>query len=188
MRMTCSDYLARVSDDLDGRASPETRAAMEAHLKRCARCRRYRDVLVKGAQVLRALPEPSLPDDFGARLQHRIYHMDDFAALERASSGAPTLTVLGMALLLTAIAWAPRMRERPPVVELEPIVVDRPPAEFVARPAPAMPGPLPLRSSMPELERGLFDEPHALLLEYSPLSQRYRRTESRPGDGSPRAR
>ena len=83
------------------------------------------------------------------------------------------MTVVGMAFLLTAIAWSPTLWQRAPEIAPEPIVVNQPPVELLARAASAMPGRMPPRPSS-DFERGLWDDAHHLLYEYSPLSQRYR--------------
>ena len=132
--MNCSDYVAALTDHLDGSALEEDVRGLEAHLESCAACRRYRAVVEKGAELLRALPEPELTEDFGPRLQHRLYHVDEEAALYGAASATPAMTVVGMALLLTALAWSPTLRHRAPERVLEPSGVDPPP---VALPAPA---------------------------------------------------
>ena len=170
--MNCSDYVAARTDHLDGSALEEDVRGLEAHLESCAACRRYRAVVEKGAELLRALPEPELTEDFGPRLQHRLYHVDEEAALYGAASATPAMTVVGMALLLTAIAWSPTLRQRAPEIVLEPIVVDQPPVELPVRAASAMPGGMSLRP-VSDFERGLWDDAHNLLYEYSPLSQRY---------------
>lgn len=170
--MNCSDYVAALTDHLDGSALEEDVRGLEAHLESCAACRRYRAVVEKGAELLRALPEPELTEDFGPRLQHRLYNVDEEAALYGAASATPAMTVVGMALLLTAIAWSPTLRQRAPEIVLEPIVVDQPPVELPVRAASAMPGGMSLRP-VSDFERGLWDDAHNLLYEYSPLSQRY---------------
>jgi anti-sigma factor RsiW len=174
--MYCSDFVARFTDYFDGLASSEEAEAIQSHSKECSSCRRYQAVFEKGASLLRALPEPELAEDFEPRLRHRLYHVADERVLaDHSASGATALTVLGVAVLLTAVAWSPVLTENAPVVELAPIVVDRAPVSTrrrtaaqtsTSRPAPAL----------AILERGLWDG--ARLYEYSPLSQRYRREGS----------
>ena len=170
--MNCSDFLARFNDYLDGRAPPEGVALMEDHLRGCDSCRRYRKVLERGATVLRALPEPELREDFEPRLRHRLYHVDDERAVGALQSGAPALTVFGIAILLTALAWAPALRVGASDVLLEPIVVDRAPRRASPlRPVSfAPPGAFSTKNPA-DLDDGLWD--NTLLYEYSALSQRY---------------
>lgn len=175
--MNCSDYVERFSDFLDGAAPADELRAFEAHLETCPHCRRYGEVVRRGSQVLRALPEPELTEDFGPRLQHRLYHVDDELVLANGSA-TPAMTVVGMALLLTAIAWSPTLLPDTPQVELAPIVVDEPPRTFPTRPVNAMPTGLPDDSPLSDLEGGLWDDAQSLMYEYSPLSQRYRQRAS----------
>jgi anti-sigma factor RsiW len=170
--MNCSDYVVALTD-LDGGALEEDVRGLEAHLESCPACKRYRAIVEKGAELLRALPEPELTEDFGPRLQHRLYDVDGEVALYGAVSATPAMTVFGMAFLLTAIAWSPTLWQRAPEIVLEPIVVDQPPVKLPVRPASAMPGGMPPRS-VSDFERGLWDDAHNLLYEYSSLSQRYR--------------
>lgn len=169
--MNCSEYVAHCSDHLDGLLSQADRAAFDEHRRHCLTCRRYAAVLEQGATLLHALPEPELPEDFVPRLQHRIYSVDEEQALGRGASATPGMAIVGMALLLTAVAWAPALWNSAPVVVMEPIVVDEEPR--VAGPLPAMPAELPSPEPLTEMG-GLFDDGQALMYEYSPLSQRYR--------------
>ena len=175
--MNCSDYVVALTDYLDGSVVEEDVRGLEAHLESCPACSRYRAVVEKGAELLRALPEPELSEDFGPRLQHRLYHVDDEAALNGAASATPAMTVVGMAFLLTAIAWSPTLWQRAPEIVLEPIVVNQPPLRLPVRPVSAMPRGVPPRPGA-DFERGLWDDAHNLLYEYSPLSQRYRQRGS----------
>jgi anti-sigma factor RsiW len=170
--MNCSDFLASYTDYRDGVIATEATEAIRAHLNACPSCRRYANVLEHGASVLRSLPTPELREDFKPRLRHRLYHVDDGRALNAHLSGAPTLTVLGIAIILTALAWTPAFRASPRDVRLEPIVVDRAPR----RASPVVPVSLtPLGvfgTKRPgDLDVGLWDR--TLLYEYSALSQRY---------------
>lgn len=170
--MNCSDLLARFTDYLDGSASEVDVALMEEHLEGCPACGRYKVVLEHGANLLRDLPEPEIREDFGQRLQHRLYHVDDERALSaHAGSGAPALTVLGIAVLLTAVAWSPAFFARAPVVHLAPIVVDRAPTRSLIRPASATPPGTFSTKGEADLGEGLWA--NTLLYDYSPLSQRY---------------
>jgi anti-sigma factor RsiW len=170
--MNCSDLLVRFTDYLDGTASEEEVVEFERHLDGCASCVRYGAVLERGGELLRSLPEPELREDFRPRLQHRMFHVDDERVLgAHAASGAPALTVLGIALLLTAVAWSPTVFAGRPAVQLEPIVVDRAPTRSPFRPVSVTP-PGTLSSKTPgNLAEGLWA--NTLLYDYSLLSQRY---------------
>jgi anti-sigma factor RsiW len=165
--------MARSSEYFDGSASAWDMARMEEHLRDCTSCGRFKAVYEQGASLLRSLPEPELGEDFEPRLRHRLFHVADHRALiDNSGSATPALTVLGLAVLLSFIAWSPLLRAEPPVVELAPIVVDH-----VRAPAPAARG-LPGSSAVvfSALGQGLWDD--ARLYEYTRLSKRYARGEA----------
>ena len=170
--MNCSEFLTRFTEDLDGPVSAEGASEMESHLRDCASCRRYRRVVEHGSTLLNTLPRPELREDFEPRLRHRLYHVDDERAVSAAQSGAPAMTVLGIAILLTALAWAPALRGGGSDVQLEPIVVDRAPRRSAPLRPVAFSPPGTFSSKTPsDLGDGLWD--NTLLYEYSALSQRY---------------
>lgn len=173
--MNCSDVVTRFTDYLDGVSPPAEQTAIEEHLEHCSTCVRYRNVLVHGAELLRKLPEPQLKDDFEPRLRHRLFHVDDERVLTaHAASGAPAMTVLSIALLLTAVAWSPTLFLGAPTVELPVIVVDDPPRRGSGRPVSVTPpGVFSTTQSEPEIDEGLWA--NQLIYDYSPLSQRYER-------------
>lgn len=170
--MTCTEFVERFSEYHDGTALEAQIREAEDHLDSCRQCRRYRDVVAQGAELLRSLPAPDVREDFVPRLQHRLYHVDEEAALHRhTSSGTTALAVFGVALLLTAVAWSPTFRQGAPVVELAPIVVSRPPA---SRMRPVVFSALSTRRPITRARNAaLFDDAHTLLFEYSRLAQRY---------------
>jgi anti-sigma factor RsiW len=172
--MTCSEFVERFTDFLDNEGSEDFRLAATSHVEACPACRRYGDVMTRGRELLRGLPREEVPEDFTPRLQHRLYHVDDEAALSAHTASASTaLTVLAMSLFLTALAWSPALRQGAPVVELPPIVVSDPPPRL--RPVSTMPIVVPaLRPILSDNEAGLWDDAQSLLYEYSPLQQRYR--------------
>ena len=170
--MNCSDVVSRFTAYLDGEASSEDVAAIESHLEGCGACVRYKVVLEHGAKILRSLPEPEVSEDFTPRLQHRLYHVDDERALSaHATSGASALTVLGIAVLLSAVAWSPTLLGGVPVVELSPIVVDSQPER-----RGNVPGMFSTTSDR-DVGEGLWA--NTLLYDYSPLSQRYAPSRAR---------
>ena len=175
--MDCSELISRFTDYLDGSASSEDLRVMEAHLAGCSSCRRYKAVLEHGSSLLRSLPRPELRDDFAPRLQHRLYHVQEERSLsDHVASGAPALAVFGIAVLLAAVAWAPLMRGSAPVVELQPIVVDRAPTRLFSPPARVPSAPAGIRSvgtadRQDVLDRDLWDD--ATLFEYSRLNRGY---------------
>jgi anti-sigma factor RsiW len=176
--MECSEYVAVSSEFRDGRTGRELSKEIEVHLSVCPRCRRHQHALEKGVGLLRTLPDLEVPEDFRARLVHRIYHIEDGASIARETlgSGATTLSVLAVALLLAAVAWTPRTGVGRPSIELPPVVVAAPPP-------PSSFTPPSRRSTFPRgpsvfTASGFLDGPwgdtHRVLFEYSSLSERRR--------------
>jgi hypothetical protein len=171
--MTCSEFVERFSDVVDGTAPEDLMTRADEHLASCASCRRYRCVVERGVDLLRALPVPEVNEDFVPRLQHRIFDVDQVALLRRHSnSGATALAVLGMAVVLSAVAWAPVLRSSEPVIELPPIVVNTPPPAARARTLASFSA-FSTRPAATTLESGLWDDARTVLFQYSRLAQRY---------------
>ncbi len=170
--MTCTEFVDCFSGYYDGTAPEALILDAEEHLEGCATCRRYRHVMDRGAELLRALPEPEVVEDFAPRLQHRLYHVDQEAALRsHTNSGTTALALVGMAVLLAAAAWSPAFRSTVPTVELEPIVVSRPPHRAMLRSFTAFP--THFGQQPPVTNAGLWDDASALLFRHSRLYQRY---------------
>jgi hypothetical protein len=177
--MTCSDFVAKLSEYLDGTAPEEDLREAETHLAGCPSCRRYREVVERGAELLRGLPEPEVPEDFHPRLQHRLYHVDAGSTLGGpVSSVTPGLTVVGVALVFAAVAWAPLLRAAAPEVDLPAIEVSRPPMALRYRSTPAYPFNAEqdrrVRPQSSIRPADLWDDAPALFSEYSILSHRHR--------------
>lgn len=79
--VACSVFLARHSAYIDDELMPRERSAHERHQAACASCARYARVLANGVDALRSLPPLEASADFEARLQHRLFHVQDEAAL-----------------------------------------------------------------------------------------------------------
>lgn len=182
--MTCQEFLVRFSEYYDERLEIPQEAAFDGHLGECASCRRYVEVVERGTDLLRALPDPGVPADFHPRLRHRLYHVDDSRAFSRGSSTSATtaITALAMAVLLGLAAWTPTLMDgEPEVVRLSPIEVTRPaqrstffPGSSTAALFPGDPGP---RGSAAGFFGPLWDRPNDILFRYSSLSE---------GHGEPR--
>lgn len=187
--MDCPEFIARFSEYYDGTGGADETGRMEAHLAACSSCRRYHRIVSKGGQLLRSLPTPELPPDFEPRLQHRIYHVADEAALARTvSSGTTGATAFAMAMLLTAVAWSPTMKDAGPTLELTPVETQladpfEPSAggggatlapEFNAPPSLFRPPNQLTGGQQQEAGQRLWVHTHSLLYEYSPLSDKYR--------------
>jgi hypothetical protein len=175
--MECSEYVAVSSEFRDGRTKRELSKKIEAHLSVCPRCRKYQHALEEGVGLLRTLPDLEVPADFRARLVHRIYHIEDGASIARESlgSGATTLSLFAVALLLAVAAWTPRTGVVRPSIELPPVVVAAPPPPSFT--------PTPRRSTFPRgpsvftaagFQDGPWGDTHRVLFEYSSLSERRR--------------
>ena len=145
----------------------------------CEKCARYQEVVSRSVALLHAMPRAELADSFRPRLQHRLFHLDDGGPVAHTSRGSatPAVTVLGMAILLTAVAWSPKIGSGVPEVALPAIVVSGPP--MPVPPPDAEVGWLaPVSSGVPAssglFPGGLWSDAKSLLYEYSPMSERYR--------------
>jgi hypothetical protein len=145
----------------------------------CGKCARYQEVVSRSVALLHAMPRAELAESFRPRLEHRLFHLDDGGAVGRPGRGSatPAVTVLGMAILLTAIAWSPTIGSGVPEVELPAIVVSGPPMlDPLLDPDGA--GLMPVSSGVPAssglFPGGLWSDAKSLLYEYSPMSERYR--------------
>lgn len=132
--MDCKEFLSSYTDYRDGLLSDGEGARAEVHLSGCASCRRYTEVVSKGVRELRSLPSVSTTDDFRPRLQHRIYHVadgDDFFGDSSRGSGTTAVAAVGIAILLTAAAWSPVLRQAGETITLPALVVNGPPRSSV---------------------------------------------------------
>jgi hypothetical protein len=175
--MDCKRYLSQFSEFFDGGAEAGVSEEMEAHCSACERCRTYTDILKAGGNLLRALPTLDVPPDFRPRLDHRIFHLEDGASIARESmgTGATTVSVLAVAVLVALSAWAPAVNVVDRAVEFPTVVVAEPPAaSFI----PARTNPTFLRNGSifvtTEFRDGIWGDSHNLLREYSPILERRR--------------
>lgn len=175
--MDCSEFLDLSSEFRDRQTREVETRDVEAHLASCPRCREYRDALEKGVGFLRSIPPLDVPEDFLPRLNHRIYHVEDGASLARETigSGATTLAVLTVALLLAVAAWSPRAGNRGSTLELPTVVVGAPRARTftLVGQGPTFPGD-PSFFTTADFQDGPWGDTHRLLFEYSSLSERRR--------------
>lgn len=70
--MTCKEFLAQLDDLIDGAIPPETRAALEAHLKSCEHCEVVYNTTRKTIQIYRSNELFDLPDNLRDRLHSAI--------------------------------------------------------------------------------------------------------------------
>jgi hypothetical protein len=103
----CDELLARHGDYLDGLLGPFEAARVQLHLELCLSCARYDRVVRRGMDIVRDLPEIAPSADFELRLQHRIFHVDDAAALRDTRSSAGTVATLAVAGFIALLAWSP---------------------------------------------------------------------------------
>lgn len=101
--VACSVFLARHSAYLDDDLLPRERSAHERHQAECASCARYARVLASGVDVLRSLPELEPSADFEARLQHRLFHLQDEAALRERGRSSRVWLAAAAALALLVV-------------------------------------------------------------------------------------
>lgn len=177
--MNCSEFLSRFSEFYDAPNGAPERQEAEAHMAVCGNCARYQEVVSRSVALLHAMPRAELAESFRMRLQHRLFHLDDDDSVARAGRGSatPAVTVLGMAILLTAVAWSPMIGDGIPEVDLPPIVVSDPPMRNPIRDLDA--GALiPVSSGSPSssglFPGGLWSDAKNLFYEYSPMSERNR--------------
>jgi anti-sigma factor RsiW len=132
----CQKFLAEYSAYRDDELSWAEREAFEAHLDECDSCAHYDRVVRRGTDVFRDLPEIEVSEDFAARLQHRLYHVEEERrwAGRRASSGAATATFT-LAAAVAVAAWVPLMRPSAPRPAALPAVAVQAPAResFLSR-------------------------------------------------------
>ena len=108
--MNCADVRHEFSAMLDGELTPETRAAVEAHLSECSECLRELDKLKRVDVLYRALPRQYAPDGFEDqvrdslkpaiiqfRRRERLFKMRGFWPL--LAVAATVLVILGGILL-----------------------------------------------------------------------------------------
>jgi anti-sigma factor RsiW len=100
--VNCDRFLDEYSSYRDGLLPTWEQAAFRAHLDECAACAHYDRVVDGGVEVLRELTPLEVSDDFGARLQHRIWH-EELDRL-RGRRRSPALRVTGAVGLAAAAA------------------------------------------------------------------------------------
>ena len=124
--MECKDFLEGYSAYRDGLVDEAERDAFREHRERCESCARYDRVVRKGTDVLRDLPPVDPPSDFLARLQHRIYHIEDGIPLSSTFQGGSAAVMAVAAVGLLALAWMPFAVRAPVEVELPAVAVEAP--------------------------------------------------------------
>jgi hypothetical protein len=97
-------------------------------------------------------------------------------------SGARLGSVLSVAALIAAAAWAPSVRQPPAAVELPAVVVAEPPAASFTPTGttPTFPRNMSIFTTT-EFQDGIWGDSHNLLREYSPILEHRRQPLIRVG-------
>jgi anti-sigma factor RsiW len=109
--MTCDEVLRVLSPYLDGELPAESAARIACHLEKCSRCRSYSLELDDVAMLVRALPQPALPEG----LEESVREGLQTAAGERgarwrrraAVAMAPVISAAAAAAITALILVAP---------------------------------------------------------------------------------
>ncbi len=135
--MRCTEFLKAYSEYLDGRMPPRERERHEEHVCECPHCRRYDRVVRRGISLYKSMPQVHASPDFGPRLQHRLFHIDDAGRLTtRRHLGSAALVAVASVGFL-ALAWLPFATRMSVEVELPAVAVDAPTPE-TARTQPSL--------------------------------------------------
>ena len=179
--MTCSDFIDRFSEYFDRVGDDVFIEEADGHLSSCPSCRRYLEVFERGRELFRSSPTVRVGGDFYPRLKHRVFHLEDADALARGSAGSATtaVTILGMAVLLTLVAWSPLIRAAEQKAERA-AEVNRPTTDgglgLRPRPVTFSAGTLRFTQGFERTPQDLWERPEVLLWEYSPLFEGYGQT------------
>lgn len=163
----CSEFLEGYSDFRDGLLDAARTESWRAHLAACGSCRRYDRVVRSGTEVVRGLPTLEPSHDFLARLQHRIFHIEEERhSFGRDSSSVSVPLIALIAGVIGASAWFPLMRREPAVVTLPPVVAHAP---YRPEAAPQLFRPGPFLSPAPPSLSPAVPAMHTLFFPYSPI-------------------
>ena len=143
----------RLQELLDDRLEGAERAAVEAHLEGCARCRRLRESLLSERRLLRELPADATPEELGALLDGVLARGAEEPVAARRRAPRPWLLAAAVAaVLLVALGGVllrPRLASREAIDELltlhataAPVFDERTPAALESRLTAALPFPV----------------------------------------------
>ncbi len=171
--MTCSEFLAHFSEFSDQETPEEARAPFDAHLQGCPSCRRYKEVVERGVELLRSLPPAPFPDDFRDRVRHSIYWEDELRRrkrMARTGSGFGAMSLVAAVTIVSAVVATPFVLSSTPSVDL-PAIVAAPPmgGGSLSSASTGSPRAVPVNAPHLELEDG--SRLHPLLREITPPSR-----------------
>lgn len=126
--MDCESFISGYSEYRDGLLTSEDRAVYVSHLASCASCARYDRVVRCGIDIMRSMPPADSSDDFVARLQHRLYHVEDGIPMSAPRFGGSAALVGVAAVGLLALFWLPFAASVPVELQLPAVAVETPPA------------------------------------------------------------
>lgn len=118
--VNCERFLDEYSSFRDGDLPVWEMAAFRAHRDECPACAHYDRVVGEGVEVLRSLPELEVSEDFGARLQHRLWH-EDMDRLEQRRRARTVRFAGGVGITAAAAGLALGLMIRPAASPSEPL-------------------------------------------------------------------
>lgn len=123
--MDCADIQRHLSEYMDGVLDAQTEDSMGKHLSSCEACQKELESLKVLVQELETLPKVKAPDDFleqlHDRMTSRFVFWDYIKGLSRVFKMRIPLqiaTATAMAVLIFAIIYSPRIRERIPNIQV----------------------------------------------------------------------
>ncbi|MDT8368244.1 MAG: zf-HC2 domain-containing protein [Longimicrobiales bacterium] len=179
--MDCTTFVEHFSSWVDDEIDPELRDRLNLHVARCPECRKYEEVYLAGARLLRSIDEEAEVDEelFRDSLQRRLLlaHRESRTALA-VGSGVPIVPLVAIMVVLLSVAWVPVLASlSEPTVDLPPIAAVEPAARTpsaaasrvgVARGASGI-------RTVPLRLRSTVSPPQELMRRYAPVLQPYRR-------------
>ncbi|HEX2094272.1 MAG TPA: zf-HC2 domain-containing protein [Longimicrobiaceae bacterium] len=167
----CARFLEEYSEFRDSILPAGESREFEAHLIACPSCARYDRVVQRGVCLFRELPELQPSEDFSARLQHRIYNLDEeMRRPGRSFSGIPVSAAVSIAAVLAMAAWLPVLRPDSGVPRLPAVSAQAPQPEV---PALSMAGPLLAHAALLHRDMELAvlaSRDRHLLFRYNPVA------------------
>lgn len=131
--MTCSDFMARYSDFLDGCVDPAEADLWSSHAEVCESCARYDRVTRRGLQLVRDLPPLEVSPDFHRTLNARLGSPEP-VRFEHTAPAMGVYVALLSAVAVGALALIPLVRDEVAVDDYSAA------AEAVEQPAPIRAG------------------------------------------------